>query len=516
MLGQAKRNQKLILNLRRSYGQGFVPDDANFKALGLNFDGSNLNNTVTNNYSSKLEKVKNLMKIWANRNLTVYGRITLIKCFLISQFVYLISPLPSPDNKTVKTINGILYKFLWGGGREKLKRELINQPKKLGGLEMINFEDFVIGLKVKLIYKLLDPEFNHPWKKIAVNQLRYPDHPVISLEIGIAKSNRYFTQNLLSCLESWKYKVAECRDQTINHCVWGRGVPGVGQNIPFNEPLINKNILYISDFVDENGQFRTYDRFRYHYNIRQQSFTKTEYANIVIALRRFHSQSNNKKSLSNIGENINLTIFTGENRNNLALPETKKIREMMIMKPLNSFLALPQLKKWSDSLTGLTEELLGSTFDNLYHTTNHMKLIQHQYKILTMIATSKLMRYKMKISPSFHCVKCPPGSVETLEHIYINCPRCKNFFEKVENLIRNFIDPSYPSDSKQIRLTCSHNNKAINFLNLATNWYVGRKVQYDKDLHWDEFLKFINIFMEGERVAVTTTLKPILESLILQ
>jgi hypothetical protein len=76
-------------------------------------------------------------------------------------------------------------------------------------------------------------------------------------------------------------------------------VPGVGQNITFSEPLINKKILYISDFVDENGQLRSYDRLRYHYNIRNQSFTETEYAKIVIA-RRFHSQSNNIKSLSNI------------------------------------------------------------------------------------------------------------------------------------------------------------------------------------------------------------------------
>ena len=188
----------------------------------------------------------------------------------------------------------------------------------------------------------------------------------------------------------------------------------------------------------------------------------------------------------------------------------------MIIKPSNSFLAQSQLKKWSETLSGLTEELLGSTFDNLYNTTNHMKLIQHQYKILTMIATTKFMRYKMKISPSLNCAQCPPGSVETLEHIYINCPNHNTFFNKVDNLIRNFIDPCYPADSKQIRITCSHKNKAINFLNLATNWYVGRKTQYDKELHWDEFLKFINIFMEGERIAVTNTLRPILEALALR
>ena len=62
--------------------------------------------------------------------MTIIGRLTLIKCFLMSQFVYLINPLPSPSKKLIIQINGLLYKFLWGGGREKLKRELIGLPKE--------------------------------------------------------------------------------------------------------------------------------------------------------------------------------------------------------------------------------------------------------------------------------------------------------------------------------------------------------------------------------------------------
>jgi hypothetical protein len=70
------------------------------------------------------------------------------------------------------------------------------------------------------------------------------------------------------------------------------------------------------------------------------------------------------------------------------------------------------------------------------------------------------MQYKnkMKISPSFkfNCVKCPPGSEDTLEHTYMNCPRCKKFFEKVENLIKNFVDPCHPSDSKSLSKFAQH------------------------------------------------------------
>jgi hypothetical protein len=42
---------------------------------------------------------------------------------------------------------------MWGGGREKVKREIVNLSKEDGGLGMIEFGSFVISLKVKLIQK---------------------------------------------------------------------------------------------------------------------------------------------------------------------------------------------------------------------------------------------------------------------------------------------------------------------------------------------------------------------------
>ena len=87
----------MIRNLRQSYGQGFVPDDGKFSALGISFNGQNIKEVGELDYSQKIEKVRNLIKIWSKRNMTIIGRLTLIKCFLMSQFVYLINPLPSPS-----------------------------------------------------------------------------------------------------------------------------------------------------------------------------------------------------------------------------------------------------------------------------------------------------------------------------------------------------------------------------------------------------------------------------------
>ena len=43
-----------------------------------------------------------------------------------------------------------------------------------------------------------------------------------------------------------------------------------------------------------------------------------------------------------------------------------------------------------------------------------------------MIATSKYMRYKMKIDTSYECSHCLAGTIETLKHLYLECPKTQN------------------------------------------------------------------------------------------
>ena len=61
---------------------------------------------------------------------------------------------------------------------------------------MINFEDFILGLKVKLLSKVLDTDFQHPWKRVVINQLKFSDHPIISIEAGAVKEIEHFVKIL--------------------------------------------------------------------------------------------------------------------------------------------------------------------------------------------------------------------------------------------------------------------------------------------------------------------------------
>ena len=115
------------------------------------------------------------------------------------------------------------------------------------------------------------------------------------------------------------------------------------------------------------------------------------------------------------------------------------------------------------------------------------------------IATCKYSRHKMKLADNGYCCFCGPQTLETLDHIYLECPVTNIFLEKLSHFIANNIEQGYTDDHMILHLTCYHANTTVNFLNLLANWYIGRKFQMGKPLFWDEFVKYLGQFLIGEK-----------------
>jgi len=64
--------------------------------------------SVSLNYNEKLEKVKEILRCWKYRRLTLLGKITVIKSLVVSQLVYLLSPLRS-NYRALNEINHTLH-----------------------------------------------------------------------------------------------------------------------------------------------------------------------------------------------------------------------------------------------------------------------------------------------------------------------------------------------------------------------------------------------------------------------
>ena len=100
--------------------------------------------------------MKSLLNIWSSKNLTLLGKITVIKSMVIPKIVYKASHLPAvlPDT-LIKQVNQILFKFIWGAKWEKIGRsQLWCNIDEEGGLKWLILSNIYLlyNLKVWLNY----------------------------------------------------------------------------------------------------------------------------------------------------------------------------------------------------------------------------------------------------------------------------------------------------------------------------------------------------------------------------
>ena len=71
--------------------------------------------------------------MWKQRNLSTLGKITVVKTFAISKFIYTSAVLSMPTD-IINKINDIIYKFIWNGP-DRLKRKLVRNKYDKGRLK---------------------------------------------------------------------------------------------------------------------------------------------------------------------------------------------------------------------------------------------------------------------------------------------------------------------------------------------------------------------------------------------
>ena len=161
------------------------------------------------------------MDIWSERDLTLLGEVTTIKSLILPQLTYLAIPLPRPSSQIINRINTLIFHFLWGCKRDKVKQDIVTRPREEGELGFIYPHNFILSLNLTLFNKISDQNYFQSWKSIVIRQLRYSHRILVSVETGEARTNCCFTQDLLDCYIEWKSKtVAKC-SRSVGQCVWG-------------------------------------------------------------------------------------------------------------------------------------------------------------------------------------------------------------------------------------------------------------------------------------------------------
>ena len=117
-----------------------------FEMLGIKFL-SDMKQITKHKYEQKIIEMKNLIKIWSIRKLTVLGRIVVFKSLVIPKITHLLISLPNPSEQTIQQIKELAFKCIWQNKPAIIKREILTQTYPNGSIKMLNIQHFMTALK---------------------------------------------------------------------------------------------------------------------------------------------------------------------------------------------------------------------------------------------------------------------------------------------------------------------------------------------------------------------------------
>ena len=144
-----KRHSKDKLNV----GKDLIWGASDFTLLGIKFS-VDLSNMIELNYLPAINNLEKLLNLWSHRYLTPIGKITVIKSLALSKLNHLFLSLPSPGKDILKQLETKLYKFIWSGKPDKVKRKTLTKHYFDGGLNMIDLGTFISAIKITWIRRL--------------------------------------------------------------------------------------------------------------------------------------------------------------------------------------------------------------------------------------------------------------------------------------------------------------------------------------------------------------------------
>ena len=113
------------------------------KILGVVFENGKRAIDIDENWTGRIEKLTCIIQLWSKRDLSIMGKIVIVKRFWVSQLIYIMQSTGLPE-KVFIDVNRLFYKFIWQKrfskrkAFEKVKMVIAEGNLEDGGLKMVN------------------------------------------------------------------------------------------------------------------------------------------------------------------------------------------------------------------------------------------------------------------------------------------------------------------------------------------------------------------------------------------
>ena len=394
------------------------------------------------NFNLKLQKLQTNLDMWRARDLTLFGRVLIIKSLGLSQLVYSASNLTVPQEIT-PIIKTKLFNFLWKNKRDKIKRAGLYQEREKGGISMTDVETMIKALRLAWIPRLLTPEIRN-WKTIPDYYLRKLGELNFLLrcnyDVKYIDGLPLFYQNILTFFNELKnlYSCEGIQDMVL----FNNKEILVGGKPVFIKEWFDCNILFIQDLLNSKGQLLSFREFINKYDC---STNFLQFYQVTSAIPKYLvTKARNTEPPQNGLYTRNNFLFQLDASTQIQLEKAKTRDFYCLLNRKTHTVSQTGPMKWN-SIIGLDENAWKIIFTSPKNVCKEPKLKEFQFKLIHRIVVTKKELHRYGIKADDECLYC--GEKDSIDHTFLNCQFVKIF---VNNVIDWFTLPTTQSLHPQL------------------------------------------------------------------
>ena len=263
-LGTSNKNDPALKNL----GYKIVSE---MKVTGVTFTYDK-DVFIKDNFTIRLTKIESMFNIWKQRNLSIIGKVQIIKTYGSSQLIYITNMISTPLD-VVKQANTIFYTFLWNGPN-KIKQNTMIADYHQGGLKMPHFESIIKTQKIIWAKRYISCNF-HPWKeflnvalaKIGINDIM---NRVLPEKIIDSSDMSTFNKDILNSWYSFQCVPTLCSEIGNQHLWHNVNITKPNGHTLYSKRLSKIGINQVMDLIfNKKNHFNKRYKCLKHYNVRK-------------------------------------------------------------------------------------------------------------------------------------------------------------------------------------------------------------------------------------------------------
>ena len=400
------------------------------KILGVYFACDKSASLVDENWLRRLENIKRTIHSWEKRNLSVLGKIIVLKTFLLSQFIYIMQAFTLPT-QVITEIDRLLFRFIWRKkdcnrkAFEKVRRNVLCSDYEHGGLNMISMRQLQTAALLQWVVRLKRQGNDERWKILPKNIFSSFGKDLVCFFSNVS-SKCFKGMDLIqstfwkTVLQTWldvnKHKV----DTPLLSLLWNNKHVTYQNNVLFFPDWIKGNIINAKDLYGLHGLLSFEDICN---KIGRSPNRILEYNVVRAAVNKFQHDLHNHNSVSdNMSE---MPYFHGK-----IITTMKGFRK-----------EIADSEKTTPCCHMFWNRNFGIELDKKYWllprlVTKETRLRLLQWKVLHNIYPTNIMLCKMRVRENQRCSYCP-DQVDYIEHFFYECPQTRQFWIAVRNYILN-------------------------------------------------------------------------------